>query len=278
MGELAEQISMPAVYRDIRQLIENHDTGIKDFVAIIENDSMLSIRLMRIAHSVYFGFPRSANNLHQAIELMGIMQLHDMVLNSLSLRTFTTVPQQIFNLQEFWRYSVKCGIAARTIAQYARIFPINPYFTLGLLHEIGHAAMYTKAPELSLHALDDTAGSVRSLVEKEYELLGFDYTQAGTVLMRLWNLPELHQQVTSFHLTPDKAQKNYRQAVRIVHLAHMICQDLGSDGNRALAEKATLSDIELQNLPSTIDEIIHQEITDNTDTVLAMLWPDYAPQ
>jgi len=276
IADMAEQISMPDVYRGIRSLIVDQDLSISDFVKVIENDSMLSVRLMRIAHSPYFGFQHRAENLKQAVNLMGIMQLHDLVLNSLSLRTFTAIPQQVFNLQEFWTYSVQCGIAARTLAQYSRVFPINPYFTLGLLHEVGHAAMYVKAPELSLQAFSESRKSKQSLVEKERELLGFDYTQIGTELMRLWNLPGLHQQVTAFHLTPEMAKKDYQQAVQIIHLAHMICQDLESDSNCKLIETIKTNDVQLQNLPSNIDEIIHKEIEANTDIVLSMLWPDYA--
>lgn len=276
IAEMAEQISMPDVYQEIRHQIENQDVSINDFVKIIESDSMLSIRLMRIAHSPYFGFPRRAENLKQALNLMGIMQLHDLVLNSLSLRTLTSVPQQVFNLQEFWTYSVQCGIAARTLAQYGMVFPINPYFTLGLLHEIGHAAMYSKLPELSLQAFEESQQGNTSLVEKEVEILGFDYTQVGTALMQLWQLPELHQQVTAFHLTPEKAKRDHRQAVQIIHLAHMICQDLESGSNHELIENIKQNDVQLQKLPSNINDIIKKEIKANTDSVLAMLWPDYA--
>lgn len=279
IADLAEQISMPEVYDELRQLIEQPESNINQFVDIIENDSVLSIRLMRIASSPYFGFPRRAEGLYQAISLIGIMQLHDLVLNSLSLRTFASIPQQIFNLQAFWKYSVECGIAARTLAQYAQIIPINPFFTLGLLHEIGHAAMFVKAPELSLQAMEsDQADTETGIIDHEREILGFDYTQLGTVLMQLWHLPEIYSQVTAYHLQPELASDRYRQAVSIIHLAHMICQDGNTDKNQQLINYAKDKDHQLSKLPDNIIDIILKEIEANTDNVLNMLWPNCAEE
>jgi len=274
IADMAEQISMPDVYREIQQLIKQQKLNITDYLDVLEKDSVLSTRLIRIANSRYFGFPGRVEDLYQALSMIGIMQLHDLMLTSLSLRTLASVPQQIFNLEAFWKYSVQCGIAARTIAQYSQIFPINPYFTLGLLHEIGHAAMFFKQPELSLQAVDKSKQQDCCVTGIEQEYLGFDYTQAGTALMQLWHLPELYQQITMFHLHPEQADKAHRQATQIIHLAHMICQDPVPDKHQSLFKKLTENDKQLKKLPSDIEEIIIKEITANTDTVLHILWPN----
>ena len=83
------------------------------------------------------------------------MQLHDLLLGTLCLRTFSAIPEEVLNLRAFWRYNVQCGIAARTIGQYSKSESHHVFFTLGLLHEIGHAALFLKAPEVSLQTLED---------------------------------------------------------------------------------------------------------------------------
>ena len=161
---MAEHISMPEVYVAIRKLLLNSGTTIDDFVEVVERDSMLAVRIMRMAKSQYFGFPRSCETLYQAISLIGLMQLHDLMLGSLCMRTFSAIPEEILNLKAFWRYNTQCGIAARTIGQYSKTDSHHVFFTLGLLHEIGHAALFLKAPELSLQALDDSLEHNRSVV------------------------------------------------------------------------------------------------------------------
>jgi HD-like signal output (HDOD) protein len=276
IAEMAEQISMPDVYLDVRELIEEDDSKIEDFVKVIKNDSLLSGKIARITDSQYFGFPRRAEDLYQAVSLIGFMQLHDLMLNNLSLRTFSAVPSQIFNLEAFWLYSIRCGIAARTIAQHAQIMPINPYFTYGLLHEIGHAAMFVREPELSLQALEGQENNLESQIEKERELFGFDYTHVGAALIRQWRLPEVYQQVAAFHLHVEDAHELHQQAVRVTHLAHMVCQSAEAQNIGTLFENSKKADLQLAKLPDNIIEIIPKEIEANADTVLDMLWPNFA--
>ena len=205
VSDMAEHISMPEVYVEIRKLLLNANSTLEDFVEVVERDSMLSVRVMRMARSQYFGFPRSCESLYQAISLIGLMQLHDLMLGSLCMRTFSAVPEEVLNLKAFWRYCVQCGIGARTIGQHSKTESHQVFFTLGLLHEIGHAAMFLKAPEQSLQALDLSQQKNISLAEVEREKLGFDYAQLGAELMHLWHLPPVYQQVAGFHLEPELA-------------------------------------------------------------------------
>ncbi len=274
IADMAEQISMPDVYMEIRQLLAQKTLNINDYVRVIEKDAVLSRRLIRIANSQYFGYPGWSNNLYQALNLIGVMQVHDLLLSCLSLRTFAAIPQQIFNLEAFWKYSTQCGIAARTIAQYSQIFPINPYFTLGLLHEIGHAAMFVKQPELALQAVDKSKQEGCSVTRTEQEYLGFDYTQVGAALMQLWHLPELYQQIPTFHLHPEQADKAHQKAARIIHLAHIFCQNPDTDEYRLCINRFIKKEPMLKNMPPNIAGILTKEIDINTDIILNMLWPN----
>ncbi len=274
IGDLAESVSMPKIYLDIRQFIKQPDASINDYVELIQNDSMLTNRILRIANSDFFGFSRKVETLNQALNLIGIIQLHDLLLSSLCMRTFSAIPTQVLNLKAFWHYSTQCGIAARIIAQHSFAPICNHYFTLGLMHEIGHAAMYSKMPDLSLQALEDSKTQNQPVQQLEDDYFGFNYTQAGNALMQLWHLPDVYQQVASFHLTPELADKNCQYEVQIIHLAHSICQNPVLKVHQELITSIRENVPQLINLPSNIDKIIIEELKTHTDTVLNILWPD----
>jgi len=90
--DLAEKISMPEVYLKIRLLLEKPDARIRDYVAVLQTDSMLTVRIIRMANSRFFGFNRKAYDLYDAISLIGTIQLHDLLLSSLCMRTFCNFP------------------------------------------------------------------------------------------------------------------------------------------------------------------------------------------
>ena len=264
---------MPAVYTDIRELLLNPDATIDDFVSVVEADSMLTLRVIRMAQSPYFGFPRPCENLYQAISLIGLMQLHDLMLGALCVRTFSTVPEEVLNLRAFWHYNVQCGIAAKTLARFSQAENFNGYFTLGLLHEVGHASMFIKEPEASLRALDDSLSGYRSVAEAERDYLGFDYSQVGAETMHLWHLPPVYSQVATHHLDPAGADEEFRPAVSIVHLAHEICEGLGLGTQHKLIRHARSTNPQFAGLPDTMGELITEEINTHADDVLGLLWP-----
>ena len=273
ISNMAENISMPEVYLDIRQLIKKPDARIDDFVKIIETDSMLSVRVMRMANSGFFGFPKTAENLYQAISLFGVRQLHDVLLSCLCLRTFSSIPEQIINLRAFWYYGVQSGIAASTIARHSAMPTSNSFFTLGLLHEIGHAVLYLKSPELSFQALDASQTQDCTVTDLEREYLGFDYGELGAALMQFWRLPKVYQQVAAFHLEPQLADAAYRQEVQIIHLAHALSQNLIATQRREIISSITESCPQLRKLPVDIDIEILNDIGAHADSILSILWP-----
>ncbi|MFT5658856.1 MAG: HD-like signal output (HDOD) protein [Gammaproteobacteria bacterium] len=186
---IAEQISMPEIYLEIRLLAQRPGSHISAFVAVVETDSMLSKRIFLIANSPFFGIPDRVHDLYQAISLIGVIQLQDIMLSSLCMRSFSAMPEQIFNQRAYWYYCIQCGIAARAIAQYSNVVTSNHYFALGLLHDIGHAAMYLKAPEVCRWVIAESTQDDQSLVALEQQYFGFDYTQLSDELMQLWHLP-----------------------------------------------------------------------------------------
>lgn len=267
--DLAEKISMPEVYLEIRKLMNKPKAKISDFEKVVETDSMLSIRIIRIANSQYFGFNRKAEDLYEAISLIGVIQLHDVLLSSLCMRAFYNIPEQILNLDDFWLHGIKCGIASRTIAKYCRLPAGNRFFTLGLLLDVGHAVMYLKAPELAMQTLLISRHQQLPIDSVEREHFGFDYCQLGVALTRYWNLPDVYSQIIGHHLSPKQSEPIYHFQTDIVNLAHQLFETPGSL-SRQLTQMLIYHKQAI-TIPDDIEKIIAQEIVDHSDEVFTML-------
>lgn len=269
--DLAEKISMPEVYLKIRTLMANPGATISDYESLVETDPMLAIRVIRIANSEFFGFSRKADNLYDAISLIGVIQLHDLLVSSLCMRTFYNIPEQIFNFSGFWRNGIQCGIASRRIARLFRLPASNRFFTLGLLVEIGHAAMFIKTPELALKALLESQEQKRSIDEIEREYFGFDYCQLGSALMRQWQLPEVYSQIIEHHLYPEQSKPIFRAETEIVNHAYHLCEKPGYLNKYLWKIMANRQHYE--NGQENIEEVVTKDVVDNIDQVYAMLSP-----
>ena len=269
--DLADKISMPEVYLNIRKLMENPYAQIGDYVNIVQADSMLAIRIIRIANSEFFGFQRKVEDLYGAISLIGVIQLHDLLLSSLCMRTFYSIPEQILNFNGFWLHGIKCGIASRSIARQCRLPANNRFFTLGLLLEIGHAVMFVKAPELALNALLESQQQNQPIDQVERKYFGFDYCQLGSALMRQWQLPEVYPHIIENHLHPEQSKTTFRNETNIVNLAHHFCETPGYLDQYAAQKLSNHQQYAV--IPQNFEEMIAAEVADHVDDVFTMLSP-----
>lgn len=274
---LVEHVTMPEVYRNFRRLIAAPDSKINDYVAVVNTDPALATRLIRIANTSFFGYSRAVHNIEQAISLIGVMQIHDVLISSLAMRAFAGIPNDIVNLTAFWESSVYCGIMSRLIAKKCMLPASQRLFSLGLFHDIGHIVMYAKRPDLAQQALMQSLQQGEALFRIERKIFGFDYGQLGCELMRLWHLPENFQEITQHHFEPEKAQ-HYPLETAIVHLAYAITQtEIGNVDARVQQSVVSPLAWKLTKLNENDLKSIRTEAQKNVQEVLHALWPFVEP-
>lgn len=262
---------MPEVYLKIRLLLDKPDARIRDYVAVLQTDSMLTIRIIRMANSHFFGFNRKADDLYDAISLIGTIQLHDLLLSCLCMRTFCNIPGAVLDLKEFWLHAVECGIACRTLAKLAGLPAGHRFFALGLLLEIGHAAMFIKAPGQALDALMASREEGVPIDEQERRVFGFDYCQLGAELMHLWHLPEVYSYIIGHHLHPERTEPNYRNETYLVYLAQQVFAE-PEQFYKALSDLQH-SHQQFAVMPGNLKDLVSQEIATHLDDIFLMLCP-----
>jgi HD-like signal output (HDOD) protein len=265
---VAEKIPLPAVYHSIRGLLVRPDATVDDFVEVINLDSTLAWRVIRMANSQFFGYSRKAHTVKEAIALIGTIQLHDLLLSSLAIRAFSGIPLDIINQEEFWRCSIYCGITARLLARRCMLPTKERLFTAGLLHEIGHLVMYAQLPEQMQDVFFELQESYKPQHQLEREIIGFDYGEVGSEIMQLWHLPENYCDITRNHMEPPKAS-NIQLEIEVINLARSIM--LAEEGHNKLAghaildkadalisKKLTAEDVESikNNARSYVDEVM----------------------
>jgi len=269
---VAEKISLPDVYHLIRDLIDTPDATIDHYVDVISHDSTLATRIIRIANSRFFGYSRTANTVKEAISLIGVIQLHDLLLSSLAIRAFSSIPEDVINQQAFWRSSVYCGITARLLAKKSMLPASERLFASALLHEIGHIVMYAKIPEQVQDVFLESEKSDKPLYLLEREKFGFDYGQVGSEIMRLWHLPESYCDIATYHMEPEKAQNNNVE-VKIVNLARsiMLAEDVNLE--QSVGSLLNKSKLTSKKLTEQDVEAIKVKARLYVDEVMDCLWP-----
>ena len=222
--ESIELISLPDVYIRLRNVITSPHASMADVAQIIVHDPAITARLLKLVNSPYFGLVTKVDTITRAINLLGTQQVHDLVLATVVIDSFSGFTNDSFNIYDFWFRGVYCAVTARLLAYYCDDLETERPFIAGLLHNIGHLVTHQKMPEESCSAEVLAAQKNIDLYIAEREVFGFDYAQVGAELMREWSLPNSLPEITEFHIEPEKA-KEYKLEASVIHIASAITQN-----------------------------------------------------
>ena len=231
LQEITELISLPEVYLKVRRLMDDPTSDIYDFAEVISLDPNLSTRVLKVVNSAYFGFPEPVESIARAVNMIGIGQLHNMVLG-ISAISSLALPNDIQPLNTFWRASLFSGVLARLLAEKMKLAKSDQLFIAGLLHDIGHLVLYSKFPLQALAAQQVAEEQGKQIHEAELQVLGYHYGDIGAMLMANWNLSENLQNLTRNQPLPAGASEQQVEAA-LMHLVHACAQSEAKDSQTA---------------------------------------------
>jgi len=255
LQQVTELISLPEIYLKIHQLMDDETSDIDDFARVIRLDPNLSAKLLTAVNSAYFGFAGEITSISRAVNLIGIQQLHIMVLSISAVTAVSSLdfPKDIVDLKTFWRSSLLSGTLSRLLAQHLEVRPNERFFILGLLHEIGHLVLYANFPQLARQSIQLAEENNINIDQAEQQVLGSHYGKIGALLMENWKLPASFQNLTQFQPTPQQASEDQLET-SILHIAHAFAHKQFIDSDRELSD---LIDPTAWQATGLSEEVVH---------------------
>jgi putative nucleotidyltransferase with HDIG domain len=203
IADLKELPSPPNAYFEIADELESPSGSTHGVARIIARDPAVVAKILRVANSGYFGFPRPIADLHEAVVLLGTDTVQALVL---AAQIYARLATTGLDLEPLWSHSVAVSGLAREIALRAGGDRHTANFSGvgGLLHDLGQVILMCSAPERYLSLLRDAAGEETELLCREHEHFGLGHPEVGAYLLALWGLPlSVQDAVAHHHGWPD---------------------------------------------------------------------------
>ena len=217
--------SLPNTFYLLQEAMEDPDSDFAKIGKIISIDPALTLRLLKIVNSAFYGYSNQIETVSHALGVVGTEQLMQLVLATSVVGQFKGIPKDMINMEYFWRHSVACGLVARTISEMNNETDGERYFVAGLLHDIGRLVMCLKIPDQFRIAMDFARNSGDRWYKAEAKYFGFDHGGVGGALLRSWNLPKRLQESVAHHHNPSAA-KNYGHEAEVIFLADHISHEI----------------------------------------------------
>ena len=222
-------VTLPAVYARVKAVIDDPRTGAMDLANVLAADPAMTARVLRLVNSAFWGISRQVDSLSRAVSLIGMLQIHDLVLASSVVEAFARMQSTSMDVQKFWRTSVMRGLSASALARECALVDLGRVFTEGMLSDLGHMVLYFKYPELATKALQRSREAPWQLAQIETELIGCNFAQVGAALTDAWKLPPCFGESIRHQLAPENAGAHTLEA-SLLHIAGVLAHpDMSGD-------------------------------------------------
>ncbi|MCX8017019.1 MAG: HDOD domain-containing protein, partial [Rhodocyclaceae bacterium] len=226
---------MPAFPKSVQTILEmtrNINCLPKDLVGVIEKDPVMTVKILRVINSAYYGLPNKITSVSQSVVYLGINTIKNLALSFAAVGILPRFSTTGFDIQKYLLHSLTVASVARILCEKfarAEADPMDCYIA-GLLHDFGKVVFAQFLPIEFMKSLAVAIDFDKPLYLAEQETIGADHAYVGALLAKKWQFAEpLVECIRDHHNEAAEASA----MMDCLRLADMICrrQAWGDAGN-----------------------------------------------
>jgi len=215
--------SMPAAGTRLLALLEEPEVSVQNVEDVLRYDPGLTANVLKLSNSAYFGIPARIGSVKQAIVLLGLKRLIQLVIASCVGAVMNkSIPGYNMPPGNLWRHSIAVSLATEALVKDKKNLDGEDFFTSALLHDIGKLVLGNFVKE-DFGAIESLTAKGISFVVAENMILGTDHAEIGAKILALWSFPKDVVGAVRWHHDPEAADRSSMQ-IDVVHLSNLLCQ------------------------------------------------------
>lgn len=222
LGDASQLPSLPKIYQELSRAIDNENTTNEEIADIFSKDMVLSAKLLHLVNSPYFGLRRIVSNLADAIAMVGIKRLNNLVLSVHVKQAFPVTDINTERYMEYlWQDAGRVAELARQIAiseEQKDDRPDQAYLG-GLLHNLGLLIFLSRAGDKLKMLMDQVKNTDIPVSELETAIFGFNRSEAAAYILTLWKIPPRIIEAILLQNNPSDTDYDGVNALTAVHVA-----------------------------------------------------------
>jgi len=242
MRRIAQRVNniptLPMVMAKIIEMVDNPKTTAPQLAEFISRDPALTLKILKLANSAFYGFPQKIGTINLAIVVLGFESVKDLGLSSAVVETFSgSTYGDEGEINKFWEHSVAVAAGCKILARGYNMNISGEIFVAGLLHDIGKLVLMRFLAEEYKEALEQAKKKQCEAYKCELELLGFSHADVGGWLAEQWNLPFHQSNAIYYHPYPWLSFREPNLAM-VVNFADVLAHHAGHNVGAAVAPEA----------------------------------------
>lgn len=251
--------SMPGAALKLLVLMDDPDVNVLEIEAILRQDPGLTANILRLANSAYFGMPSKVGSIKQAVLLLGLKRLVQIVVAS-CVSAIMDKPVIGYDLPpgELWHHSIGVTVAAEGLIKELKVDAGEEIFTAALLHDIGKLVV-GEFIDKHIQEMEAALSQGVSFEKAESMILGTNHAEVGAQILTRWSFPSSIVSAVRWHHNPESAECP-DMMLDIIHVANVLCLmigvGVGRDGLQYKPSEAVVGRLRLE--PRHLEKVASQ--------------------
>ncbi len=218
--------TLSPVVEKILRLIGDEKISIKELAGVIEKDVSLSLKMLKVVNSAYYGFTRKISTLSQAMVILGLSAVKNLALSMSIMEIFskgTALSGEESNFKVFWERSLFSAVTAKKLAKQIKYQDEEEAFVAALLQDIGVLVFIKYYPEEYAELLARAKKQALDIVTLEEKQFGINHALLGEFFANKWQLPRTLTMSILRHHEPEGIARGGRleEIQKLTHMVHL---------------------------------------------------------
>jgi putative nucleotidyltransferase with HDIG domain len=264
VAEITQLPVQPGAAMRLLWMLEDPRTSAADLGRLIESDPALSTQVIRLANTAFYGLSGKVSSAWRAVTVLGLATVRALA---------TTAAFDLFSEKgrsvpdEFWTHSVTTAAAASSLARRVGV-QANDAFSAGLLHDIGSALVFRRAPRRYDTVLERLAEDpALTLVEAERDEFGVSHAEVGAAALAVMKFPpELTEAIGHHHTPPAEVPSVLGRLLVAADSIAIAVDNVTHESNVPVAEA-----LEALDIPASAEETLLDEVRRDQENLAGFL-------
>jgi HD-like signal output (HDOD) protein len=229
--------SLQSVLSELENLTQKSNIRLDEVTRLVQVDQGMSLRVLRMANSVYYAPSQPILDVQDAILYIGLNTFRGAVVSTRVIEKTCHIRQDTLDWKDFWTHGASVGHLTVELASHLKVseLGLESFYLMGLLHDIGKVVLAHLMPEKFDQIYAEAILARRAPAVAEKEALGIEHGHLGAWYLEKQGIPLALCEAVRFHHCPVAEQKPQARHALVVQLADLLGRHyhLGRSGNEA---------------------------------------------
>jgi HD-like signal output (HDOD) protein len=213
--------TLPAVVARVMAITADANSSTQDLYRVIQADQALTVNVLKMANSVFYGLPKRIGSLQHALSILGYVEVRNLVIMQAVFKSFKAAAGKgPMDIRPFWQHALSAALSAELIGR--GILPgDHDFYAAGLVHDIGKLVIYMALPEAYAELMKEVGPYAHTMFAMEQRFFGMTHEETAQRVLRQWMFPESILEAVGCHHHPGKAS-DFAPVAWVVHAADLL--------------------------------------------------------